>query len=304
MSKYLVTGASGFIGKEIINQLLLQGHQVVAIYRKLPLYHEKIFSLTEIECEMNEYSNLINLLKDKNIDACIHLAWSGSTGNERADYKLQLGNVKNTLVLISTLAELGIKRFVGAGSLAEMDVQNYHPLDGTTPNVVSHYGVAKMALHYMSKSECTKNGIEHIWCYIANTYGEGNRTENFVNFAARLMLSGKRASFTKGEQMYDFAYIKDTTRGIISATISGRNNYSYYIGSGKQRKLKEYIRIIRDNINSEIELYLGEIPFSGAPLPDELYDISKLQKDTGFFPAYSFEETIGSTIKWLKGETD
>ena len=107
----------------------------------------------------------------------------------------------------------------------------------------------------MTKAECTKLGIEHIWGYLSNTYGVGNTTNNFVNMAARIMLEGKKATFTSGEQMYDFMYITDTVKAIFAITEKGKSNTAYYLGSGKQRKLKEYIRMIRDTINPDIPLF-------------------------------------------------
>lgn len=303
MSKYLITGASGFIGTKLVQELERNGEEIIAVVRNeksniseiADREHTKI-----VVCDMDNIENLCELVKDEHIDACIHLAWEGSTGAERADYSMQLRNVENTLKLVRTMNKMGVKRMIFAGTLAEMDVLHYHGLDGSQPNAVSHYGTAKLSAHYMSKAECANNGIEHIWCYLANTYGEGNQTNNFVNFASKVMLEGKRAAFTSGEQMYDFVYVKDIARAIYAVTKSGKNYTSYYLGSTKQRPLKEYIKMIRDAINPSIELHLGEIPFKGTSLPDEMFSSQKLVEDTGYVPKYTFEETIKPTITWLK----
>ena len=228
------------------------------------------------------------------------MAWAGSTGDARADYALQLDNVRYALDTVNAIAKMNIKRFVCAGTLAEKDVLNYHPTDGATPNAVSNYGIAKISTHFMTKTECTRLGIEHIWCYLSHTYGVGNRTGNFVNFACRTMLSGKRAAFTAGEQPYDFVYITDTVRAIIAAASKGKSGTAYYLGSTKPRKLKEFIVDIRDAIDPNIELHLGEIPFNGIPLAAEEFDCTKLVKDTGYQPTVDFKEGIRMTVDWLK----
>ncbi len=303
MSKYLVTGANGFIGSALVEELSLAGEDVIAIVRSKKSDINRISKLPKVKivyCDMDDVEALYDKISDRDIDTCIHLAWQGSTGVERANYEMQLKNTINSIKLIEVLNKINVKRMVGAGTLAELDVLNYHGLDGSTPNQVSHYGTAKITTHYMTKAECVKAGIEHVWCYLSNTYGEGNRTNNFVNFASLLMLDGKRAAFTTGEQMYDFVYVKDTARAIYAAAKHGKNCTSYYLGSTKQRKLKEYIKIIRDTINPAIELHLGEIPFNGTSLSDDLFDSTKLVTDTGYQPKYLFEETIGQTIEWLK----
>ena len=284
MKKVLVTGANGFIGSALLKVLSEEGVEVIAVVKDTNENISIIESLPNIKivyCELSEVYKLSEIVTDRDIDVCIHLAWAGSFGDARTAYDLQLQNVKYALNLVDVLPKMNIKRFVGAGTLAERDVLNYHPTDGATPNAVSIYGIAKITANYMTKVECSKLGIEHVWCLLSNTYGVGNTTNNFVNMASRLMLENRRAAFTSGEQTYDFVYVTDTVKGIYHASAFGKANTSYYIGSDQARPLKEYIRIIRDTINPDIELYLGEIPFNGTSLSKESYDTTKLINDTG-----------------------
>ena len=305
MKKAIVTGANGFIGTNLLKLMSDIGVQTYAIVRSKDSDVSKIASLPGVHivcCDMANIEKLKDLIPDKDIDVCIHLAWEGSSGDARADYALQLKNVEYSLNVVDTVAQMGVKRYVGAGTLAEKDVLNYHSVDGATPNAVSIYGIAKMTSHFMTKAECTKLGVEHSWCYLSNTYGVGNTTNNFVNMASKKMLKGERAAFTAGEQTYDFVYITDTVRALWAVAQNGKKNTAYYLGSTKQRKLKEYITIIRDTIDSNIELFLGEIPFNGIPLSTSEYDTTKLVRDTGYEPMIAFEEGIKLTVDWLKQE--
>jgi UDP-glucose 4-epimerase len=303
VKKIMVTGANGFVGTALLNEMTKDGIEIIAVIRN---EEENITGIKDLPgvsvvyCELSDIARLPEIVLNRDIDSCIHLAWAGSFGDARSDYELQLMNVKYSLDLVNALAKMNIKRFVGAGTLAEKDVLNYIPTDGATPNAVSIYGIAKITMHFMTKAECSKLGIEHIWCYLSNTYGVGNTTGNFVNFASKLMLAGGRAAFTKGEQTYDFVYITDTARAIYAAADRGKKNRAYYLGSTKQRKLKEFVKIIRDTIDPSIELHLGEVPFNGTPLPPEEFDCSKLVEDTGYEPSISFEDGIEMTIEWLK----
>lgn len=303
MKKVIVTGANGFIGLELLHELSKESIQVIAVIRNRNISKiENIRNVSVVYCELDNIRKIPQIISDRDIDACIHLAWEGSTGDARGNYEIQLLNVKYALDLIDALAEMNIKRFIGAGTLAEKDVLNYHLKDGSSPNVTSIYGVAKISMHFMTKAECSKHGIEHIWCYLSNTYGIGNYTDNFVNFASKIMLMGKRAAFTSCEQMYDFVYVTDTARGIFCAAKSGKKNTAYYIGSTTSQKLKKYVQIIRNTIDPSIKLYFGEIPFYGVSLSTEEFDCSKLITDTGYQPQIKFEEGIQWTIDWLKNE--
>lgn len=305
MKKVIVTGANGFIGSRLLQELNRERIYTYAVIKDKNENIDSICSLPHIHivyCSMEQIERLPELILDRDIDTCIHLAWAGSSGAQRADYTVQLQNVQYTMKVVDVLADMRVKRFVGAGTLAEKDVLNYHGMDGATPNAVSIYGIAKITAHYMTKAECTRLGIEHIWCYLSNTYGEGNTTNNFVNMASRIMLEGKSADFTSGEQMYDFVHVEDTVRAICAVADKGRTNTAYYLGSGHERRLKEYIRLIRDAVDPDIELHLGAVPFHGIPLREEAYDASKLAEDTGFRAEIPFEEGIQRTVRWLKGE--
>lgn len=304
MKKVLITGAGGFIGRELVKEILRDGTEVIAVVRDTKDTGRSSAIQPDVRtvfCNMEEIGKLPQMITDRDIECCIHLAWEGSTGSARADAMLQLKNIEWSVELVKAISKMDIPRFVGAGTLAEKDVLSYHPADGAVPNGVSMYGTAKIAAHFMTKTQCSVLNIEHIWCLLSNTYGVGNTTDNFVNFASKLMLKGERAAFTSGEQMYDFVYITDTARALWAASCRGTRNTQYYLGSTRPRKLKEYITIIRDAINPDIKLYLGEVPFKGTGLPANEYACTKLVRDTGYEPTVPFEDGIRLTVRWLKG---
>ena len=296
----MVTGAFGFVGKNLLKTLSDNNCKVIAVDQAVDNRFPSMQGVKIIQCNLDECERLPLLIEEKNIDCCIHLAWQGANGDQRGNAEMQWMNVRRTINLCKVLPRLGVKRFVGIGTLAEKDADYYIPMDGGMPNSVSCYGAAKLAAQYMSKIVCTQLKIEHIWCQLSNLYGVGDSTANFVNFASKLMLTGQRAAFTAGEQMYDFVYITDIVNGIYKAAKDGKTNTAYYVGSGRPKRLKEYITMIRDAIDPNIPLYFGEITFRGVCLPDKEFDCSKLICDTGYRAEVTFEEGIQKTVSWLK----
>lgn len=302
MKNAVITGASGFVGKVLLRELTSHGVEVFAVVRdpkKDIEYIQALPGVHVIQCDMDELAALPGKVNGQ-ADVFFHLAWAGVSGAARADYALQLTNVKWVMDAVNAAHTLGCKRFVGAGTLAQMDVNAYSPLDGATPNPVSCYGVAKNAAHYMSKAECNRLEMDHIWAYLSNTYGEGDTSANFINFAVRTLLSDRPADFTAGEQMYDFVHVEDTAQGLYCLGDSGKANYAYYIGSGSPHKLKYFLKQIRDVVDPEKKLNLGAVPFNGVTLPETVFLDKKLFTDTQYRPRVPFTTGIQRTVDWIK----
>ncbi len=298
----IVTGANSFVGSALLKQLVEHGNEVVAVIHSERSSVERIKDLPHVEivyCDMDRLEALPEKIRE-GAEVFYHLAWVGSFGPLRSDYAAQLTNARWAVDAVKAAHEIGCKRYVGIGALAELDAGAYTPLDGSTPNMVSCYAAGKMAAYYMSKAMCSSLGMEHLWARLSNTYGPGNYTSNFVNFASKTMLSGKPANFTSGEQMYDFVYIEDTAQGIWRIGAYGKPNCSYYIGSTRPAKLKQFIQMIRDEIDPAIQLHLGAVPFNGVEQPESVYDCTKLIRDTGYSPKFIFQEGIKTTVKWLR----
>lgn len=218
MKTAVITGANGFIGTALCRLLNEKRIYILAIVRseksnvseirKLPYAHI-------VYCDMEQLETLPEKI-GRSVDVFYHLAWDGSSGAGRSDYHRQLKNVEWAVNAVKTAAALGCKRFVGAGSLVEYDVNSYIPRDGSTPDPVQFYGAAKLAAHYMSKIAASNYPtLSHCWAILSHIYGIGDHTNNFVNFAAKLMLTGQQANFTEGKQLTDFLSAEDTVGGAI-----------------------------------------------------------------------------------------
>lgn len=302
MRSVLVTGANGFIGKHLISKLLERKIKVTAIIRNenaLKNIRHKNFNV--VYCAMEEIDKLSSVLKDNDyFDTIYHLAWTGASGIDRADYIQQSNNIKHTLDMVHVAAKIGVKRFIGAGSLSEYDNLYYLSKDDVIPCETALYGVAKISAHFMSKVECNRLNIEHVWGIFSNVYGIGNETDNFINYVLKCMISGKHLAVTTGEQNYDFVYISDFIDGLYLMGEYGKSGFEYFIGSGAPRKLKEYIYSIRDVVDNKIDICLGEVPFHGMNLELEKLSINKLQQCTGYRPIVSFESGIRKTLEWMR----
>lgn len=289
--KVLITGATGFIGKALVD-VLSNNDEVLTLGTKTSSCNsnEKQYS-----CRMENYSELPDIIPDRDIDVCIHLAWAGNSGKQKSDYFIQKNNADCTMDLIDSLHSMGIKRFIGIGTLAEKEVSKYHVMEGAIPPTSTTYGVCKLFTHMMSRIKCQSLGINFTWCTVANVYGPGDSTSNFVKTAIDVINSDKKAIFTEGIQLYDLIFIDDVVNALAAIIHSHSEHSEFYIGSGKVRQLRDYILDICSLVNPDKEIYFGALPYNNIFLDINDFNISALN-DIGFAPSISFSEGLRRTL--------
>ena len=134
-------------------------------------------------------------------------------------------------------------------------------------------------------------------------YGPFDGQYTMVMSGIYKMLRGERPQYTKGDQVWDYIYSKDAARAFRLVAEKGKDGSIYCFGTGKPRLLKDYILAIRDAVNPELEVGLGELPYYPNQVMHLEADISNLTEDTGFVPQYSFEEGIRETVEWARSNS-
>lgn len=304
MKKVLITGANGFLGTALCKELLSRCDCIYVVVKEgteLSSAFLENSKINVIPCSMANYEKLPNLILERDFDVLYHLAWVGTAGPLRSDYKVQLENVKCACDIVKVCKEISCKRIVFSASIMEYEIQSVMD-HGLEPGISTLYSTAKLTADYMMKTIAAKEGIEYIRAVISNIYGPGEISPRLVNTSLRKMISGEHCSFSAGEQMYDFIYITDAAISFAELGEKGLPNKTYYIGSQNPKPLKEFLIEMRDIVNPEIELGLGEIPFNGISLTYMEFDVNAVKRDTGFEPKISFSEGIKRTIDWLRSE--
>lgn len=300
MKKVIVTGANGFVGSAVIRELIKNDVEVLALCHKIP--ENKIISelITYQEFELSKIEELKDIVTNDYYDTFYHFAWAGSAGSERGNVKLQLQNVEWTIDSLNFAKNIGCKRFVGVGSIAEYESMANVYLDGHKPGLLYHYGSAKMAVHAMAMILAANIGIDLIWTFITNGYGVGDYTNRMINNTIRTIIKGDNPQFTSGTQNYDFVYIDDVARAFYLIGKNGKPFHSYLIGSGNAKPLKEFLLEMKEAIAKDVDFIFGDVPFTGVNLDLSVFDTKKTDKDTGFKAKISFAEGVKRTYEWLK----
>lgn len=304
MKRIILTGPTGAIGIALIQQMIAENVQVIAVCNPKSLRNSRIPKsplVHIVKCDLCQLDNLLGLDLPK-CDVFYHLGWSGTIGNDRNNLILQAQNLKYAINAVDVAHALGCVRFIGAGSQAE-----YGRVEGTltanTPtNPENAYGIAKLCAGMMTRLRCHQLGMEHIWIRVLSIYGPYDSLNTMVMSTLRALLSGKSPKTTMGEQIWDYLFSTDAGKAFYLAGNSGKDGAVYCLGSGQGRPLSDYIKEIRNQAAPEAKIDFGAIPYSSNQVMYLCADITNLQNDTGFSPETSFDEGIRQTMHWYQKE--
>lgn len=300
MKNVIVTGANGFIGRTLVKALVGKGYHVVGLD---VCFGDELINDERVTCvnvRNKDVASLTEVIPQQEYMCFFHLAWAGTSGPARADYEVQLNNVKLTCDYVKLSSAIGCKRMVYASSINEMETYEYLQSDDAEPVGGYIYGTGKLAAHLMGETVAKLNDVEFIPVIITNIYGVGEKSARMIYTSINKLLNKEHCSFTSGYQTYDFIYITDAINSIIAVSEKGKAFNRYYIGSGEPKPLREFLLEMRDVVAPDAELGLGDIPFKGADISYDQFDLKKVERDTGYINQVPFGIGIEMTAEYIR----
>lgn len=263
--KYIITGASGFLGVDICKELLRHGHQIYAVCRKESkglgnIPQDKNLSI--VWADLNHLNYILAQI-DK-ADVFIHLAWQGTVSGGRFNPELQAENIQNAFTAMRVAKQIGCKLFVDAGSQAEYGTVTETITENTPCNPFSDYGKAKLHVWNEGKVLCKELGLRYIHLRIFSVYGENDHPYTLVMSLIQKMLKNESMDLSPCTQNWNYIYSEDAAKlvaGLCNYAISDQNFAAevYNIASDDTRLLKEFVERMKELTHSTSTLNYGAI---------------------------------------------
>lgn len=289
MRSIIVTGASGFIGRNFIRHLG-KDCRIVACIRdeKAKLLFDAMPHVTTIVCPMDSYAELPKKIAKDSYDTFYHFAWAGARGKQRADYQMQARNAQYTCDAAQASKEIGCKRFITAGTISENVAKDILENHYTGENLI--YGLSKMYAHKMLDIVASKNNISYAWAKLSNIYGSDDQTGNLVAYTIKEITEGRVPTYGPCQQPYNFTHIEDVLTALeklgAAETLTRKE---YFISNGECRKLADYLEEVAEVWGGTVAI--GKRPDDGIRYQEEWFSDTGLEK-LGFTPHYSFSNGI------------
>ena len=299
----IVTGGAGFIGSNIVDRLIDDGHEVIVIDDESAITHNEFYynqKATYYKLSVQDYYEIEKHFKD--VDVVFHLAAESRIQpcikNPLVAY---MTNTLGTCSVLQAAKEMGVKRVVYSSTSAAYGLSNNPPLKETMPtDCLNAYSTSKVSGEEACKMYYRLYGLETVVLRYFNVYGERQPTEG--QYAPVIGLFQKQIQeempitvIGDGLQTRDFTNVKDVVEANILAATTDNNKalgQVFNIGAGKRYSILDLVDMI--DCPREESTYIN-LPERMGEARDSLADNSKAREILGWEPSIDLEEWLNES---------
>jgi nucleoside-diphosphate-sugar epimerase len=293
VSRVLVTGATGYVGRPVVDALRRRGHDVVATSSR--------GGPGTVRADLLAPGGPAALVAEAGADHLVHLAWYAEHGRfwtapENLDW------VGATLALLRAFRGAGGRRAVVAGTCAEYAWDGDEPLvEGATPlRPATLYGAAKHAAHVAAEAYARQEGLSLAWGRIFFSFGPGEAPGRLIPAVAAALLRGEEAPVTSGEQVRDFIAVQELADGfgaLLDSNVEGAVN----VASGRGVPVRDVVAMVGRAAGREELVRYGALPSRPGDPPSVVADVRRLRDEVGWAPREPLEAGIARAVAALRG---
>lgn len=295
----VLTGASGFIGRNCIPHLLAKGYEVHCVSTRPQQSMQKNVHWHEVNLlESSQVQSLISSVKPEYL---LHLAWYVEPGKVINDPSNMLW-VEKSLELLRAFHEHGGKRVTVSGSCYEYDWNHGYCSEKHTPTTSdTFYGISKNCYNQLLSQFCKVTGLSGAWGRLFFLYGPYENKSRLVSSVILSLLANEPAKSSHGRQIRDYMHASDVAAGLVMLLDSELQG-DYNLSTGDPVTLRDILLTIGDIMGKSDLLDIGAIPARANDTPLVVGDPRKFQELSGWKPGYDLREGLSHTIEWWKNE--
>jgi UDP-glucuronate 4-epimerase len=312
---YLVTGGAGFIGSNLIRQLLENDKEIfiTCIDDFDPFYSKEIkelnisgfknmsnFRLLQYDLSKTNAKELAAAISEP-VDVIVHLAAkAGVRPSILNPLSYQQTNVIGLQHLLDFAKEKNIQQFVFASSSSVYGINDHFPWKEEEQLLpISPYAMTKLAGEMLGHVYSKLFGIRFIALRFFTVYGPGQRPDLAIHKFTKSILNEKPITmYGDGNTSRDYTYVDDTIQGIVAAMKYKRSGFEIInLGNNYSVSLKELIRAIEKKVGKRA--MIEQHPDQPGDVPKTFADISKAKQLLGYEPVTKLDDGLEKFYDWF-----
>ena len=298
--KLLITGATGFVGSNVVETALGNNHEVIGL-----THSGKVENLSHLtgkklvleKVDLNNYDSVFGVIKKHSPDVILHIAAVHPQKPLDSPYECFDSNIKGTVNLLEAARNNNIKKVVYMSSMSvygnalKLPVDENHPTNPTT-----FYGCSKLAAELYCKLYADTYGFKMIVLRCSGVYGQHRKWGAVTNFVKNVV--NNIPPKVNSDISWDIVYVKDVANAFMSA-VQQMDKIKFEIiniGSGTEVNIKDLVKMIINLSDSKIE---PEFNITSLNSFRFYFNIEKAKSILNYQPT-SLEKGLSEYIKWEK----
>ena len=303
MKRILVTGATGYVGCEVVSQLLSSGKEVTGLGRTLPPHN-----LPFIKADLTDAPGLDNALSGKSFDCIMHIAsLPGDTGDPRQMVSV---NINGCLNLLEYARKAKVKRFVLAGSISayewypatKFNPPDYMPVDENHPcRPKDMYSTTKRMQELLAMTYYYQYGVPSAVLRLTAVVGPRGKGggRGWREFAEKLA-EGKSVQIPhfSADELCHYVDVRDVARMFLAVSEHPKAVGEIFNCCGPApTRGSEFAGVVKELVPG-IKVEYG-FPWSMAQGKEVSFSIDKAKKLLGFEPIYTLADAVKNIKEWI-----
>jgi nucleoside-diphosphate-sugar epimerase len=301
--RVLVTGATGFVGANLVHGLLRQGHEVGVLAKK----ESDTWRLAEVSSRLRWFhaglestTGLGETLSKFRPQWIFHLAAHGAYSWQRDTAAILRTNVLGTANLLDACLTTGFEAFVNTGSSSEYGFKDHPPKEGETLEPAGPYAVAKAAATMYCTQAGRSSGARIATLRLYSVYGPWEEPRRFIPQLVARGLEGVLPPLASRGTARDYVYVNDVIAAYLTVV---RGNFEpgavFNVGTGHQTTLEQAVGIARRVLGIAVEPAWGSMADRSWDTSTWVADSTRLQEQLGWRPETDLEQGLRLTANWL-----